>query len=65
MLKFATDPAEKKMFSAVLVMLADSQQSDVETAGGTSSATGKDKVDLEGRTLIDALDQAGYGWPPG
>ena len=50
------------MLSAVIVLLADFQQSDVEAAGGTTSATatGKDKAELERRTLIEELNQAGY-----
>ena len=44
------------MLPAMFVLLADFQQSDVEAAGGTASATGKDKADLERRTLIEALD---------
>ena len=62
MLKLATGPAERKMLSAVIVLLADFQQSDVEAAGGTTSATatGKDKAELERRTLIEELNQAGY-----
>jgi hypothetical protein len=55
-LKLATGPAEGKMLPAMFVLLADFQQSDVEAAGGTASATGKDKADLERRTLIEALD---------
>jgi len=47
------------MLSAAFVLLADFQKSDVETVGGTASATGIDIVALERASLIEELQQAG------
>jgi hypothetical protein len=58
-LNISEDSTEIKMLSAAFVLLADFQQSDVETVGGTASATGIDIVALERASLIEELQQAG------
>lgn len=59
-LNISEDSTEIKMLSAAFVLLADFQQSDVETVGGTASAAGIDIAALERASLIEELQQAGY-----
>jgi hypothetical protein len=59
-LKCSSDPTEKKVLSAAFSLLADFQLTDVAAVEDAADAAVNDKVDLERRSLIEELAQAGF-----
>lgn len=59
-LKCSTDPTERKVLSAAFSLLADFQPKEVEMEDDAAGRLLRDKVDLERRSLIEELAQAGF-----
>jgi hypothetical protein len=59
-IKCSADPTERKVLSAAFSLLADFQLTDVGAVDDTAGALVNDKVDLERRSLIEELAQAGF-----